>query len=148
MGSTISISFWQTEEEKYVDPEHFLECGSECRPNAKNFSRDSNYHLNKGSFVDTWQLPKENNYFLTNPLNVNFDNELHLIDLKAICLADFQLTPKNQWLWHGIRNSNFSKKCRDCRRPGHMSRLRWFSTRTSSKMQGMSTWSLMGKSGT
>lgn len=44
----------------------------------------------------TWQLPKENNYFLTSPLNSNVDNELHLIDLKVICQVDFQLLLNNQ----------------------------------------------------
>lgn len=128
MDPTISISFWQTGK-KYVDPEHFLRCGSEFRPNEKYLPRKSNFHLNKGNFIDTWQLPKEKNYFLTSPSNSNLDNELHLVDLNATCPVDFQLIPNNQWLWHGMMNNKFSKKCcSDCW-PGNVSLLRWLSTR-------------------
>lgn len=147
MGSTISISFWQAGKQ-YVGPDHLLRCGSECRPSGKCLPKKSNFHLNKGSFVDTWQLPKEKNYFLTSPWNLNLDNELHLIDLDTIGPVDFLLRPKNQWLWHGMMNSNFSMQC--CRDgwPGHMSRSGWLSSRTKLHNARVVTFALMGKDGT
>lgn len=58
-----------------------------------------------------------------------------------------RLRPKNQWLWHGMINIKFSKKCcRDCWQ-GHMSRSGWLSKDWVTKCRDI-IFVLMGKGGT